>query len=78
MQQTQAGRAAPIAGCILIFLGIFALAYFASPVRFLIRDGAGQGRINVLLPILSALVLCGGIVVSISVLQRRAKKKTEL
>jgi len=37
MQQAQPGRAASIFGAILIVLGIFSFAYFASPIRIMLR-----------------------------------------
>jgi hypothetical protein len=78
MQQGQARRAASIVGFILIFMGIISLAYFASPIRLMLREAIEQGKINFLPPILGALALCGGIAVLFSVRQRTRKKKTEL
>jgi hypothetical protein len=78
MQQGQPGRTASIVGFVLIFLGIISLAYFASPIRLMLRETIGQGTINFLPPILGGLALCGGIALLFSVRQRTGKKKTEL
>jgi hypothetical protein len=78
MQQAQPGRAASIFGFILIFLGIISLAYFASPIRLMLRETIGQGTINFLPPILGALSLCCGIALLLSVRQRTVKKKAKL
>ena len=78
MRSRPAGRAASIAGFILIFLGIISLAYFASPIRLLLREASGQGTINLLPPILGALALCGGIALLLSAGQRTRKKTKEL
>lgn len=78
MQQGQSGRAASIVGFILILVGIISLAYFASPIRLMLRDIAGQGPINLVPPILGVLALCSGIALLFSVRQRTGKKKDEL
>jgi len=78
MQQAQPGRAASIFGFILIFLGIISLAYFASPIRLMLRETIGLGKINFLPPILGALSLCCGIALLLSVRQRTVKKKAKL
>ena len=75
MQQRQPGRAASIAGFILILVGIISLAYFASPIRLMLRETAGQGKINLVPPILAGLALCSGIAVLFSVRQKMRKKK---
>jgi hypothetical protein len=61
MQQGQPGRAASVVGVVLIFLGIISLAYFASPVRLLLRETIGLGRINFVPPILGGLRVISGI-----------------
>jgi uncharacterized membrane protein SirB2 len=78
MQQGQAGRAASIVGFILILIGIISLAYFASPIRLMLREIAGQSHINLVPPILGGLALCSGIALLFSVRQRTRKKKAEL
>ncbi|MGA3128912.1 MAG: hypothetical protein ABSD13_19635 [Candidatus Korobacteraceae bacterium] len=78
MQQAQPGRAASIFGFILIFLGIISLAYFASPIRLMLRETIGLGKINFLPPILGALSLCCGIALLLSVRQWTVKKKAKL
>ena len=78
MQQGQPGRAVSIVGFILIFMGIISLAYFASPIRLMVRETIGGGTMTFVPPILGALALCGGIAVLFSVRQRTRKKKTEL
>jgi hypothetical protein len=75
MQQGQPGRAASIAGFILIFVGIISLAYFASPIRLMLREIVGQSPINLVPSILGGLALCSGIALLFFVRQRTAKKK---
>jgi hypothetical protein len=77
MQQGQPGRAASIVGFILIFMGIISLAYFASPIRLMLRETIGRGTINLVPPILGGLALCSGIALLFSVRQRPGKKKEE-
>ena len=78
MEQEQPGRAASIVAVILIALGIVLLAYFASPIRLMLREATGPGRINFVPPILGGLALCSGIALLFSVRQKTRKKKTKL
>ena len=78
MQQRQPGRAASIVGFILILVGIISLAYFASPIRLILRETVGQGTINLVPPILGGLALCSGIALLFFVRQRTRKKTKEL
>jgi hypothetical protein len=78
MQQGQPGRAVSIVGFILIFMGIISLAYFASPIRLMVRETIGGGTMTFVPPILGGLALCGGIALLFSVRRRDGKKKTEL
>ncbi len=78
MQQRQPGRAASIVGFILILVGIISLAYFASPIRLVLRETVGQGKVNLVPPILGGLALFGGIALLFSVRQRTGKKTKEL
>lgn len=78
MQQRQSGRAASIVGFILILVGIISLAYFASPIRLILRETVGQGTITLVPPIFGGLALFGGIALLFSVRQRTGKKTKEL
>jgi hypothetical protein len=60
MQDVYRTKIVTILGIILMGLGLFLLAYFASPVRLFIRD-ATQFKNNPILPILGVLMLVGGI-----------------
>ena len=78
MQQRQSGRAASIVGFILILVGIISLAYFASPIRLILRETVGRDTIALVPPILGGLAVCGGIALLFSVRQRTGKKTKEL
>jgi hypothetical protein len=78
MQQARPGRAGSIFGAILVALGILSLAYFASPIRLLIRETIGPGRTNFVPIILGGLALCGGIALLYSTRQRTENKEAEL
>jgi hypothetical protein len=78
MQQGQPERATSVFGVILIVLGIGSLAYFTSPIRLMLRETIGRGRINFVPLILGGLALCSGIALLFSVRQRTSKRKTEL
>ena len=54
-------RIATVVGIILIGVGILSLAYFASPVRFMIDQLIGPQDIHLLAPILGGVALVGGI-----------------
>jgi hypothetical protein len=77
MEQEQPGRAASIVGVILVAVGILSLAYFASPMRLLVRETIGPGRINWWPPILGGLALSCGIALLFSVRQRTQKGKRD-
>jgi hypothetical protein len=61
MQDGYPIRTGTIVGILLIALGIFLLAYFASPVRLMIRSSEHL-KIDPALPILGTLSLVGGVV----------------
>jgi hypothetical protein len=74
--QTHEGErssATSIAGFILVFLGIISLAYFASPLRIMLRGTLGQGTINFVPIILGGLSLCSGIALLFLVRQKTMK-----
>jgi hypothetical protein len=74
MQHRQPGRAASIAGFILVFLGIISLAYFASPIRIMLREPLGQVTVNFAPQILGGLAFCSGIALLLSPRQKTMKK----
>jgi uncharacterized membrane protein len=53
-------KAASIVGMILVVLGIVLLAYYADPIRFMLRD-IEPHKTNAVPPILGGLALVGGI-----------------
>jgi hypothetical protein len=65
MQQGYLMKTASIAGIILIVLGIVSLAYFASPLRFLLQ-AVEQQNCDPVIPILGGLALIGGIALLIA------------
>jgi hypothetical protein len=77
MRQKEPGRAVSIVGVILVGVGILSVAYFASPIRLLLRETVGTGRINWLPLILGGLVLSCGFALLISVRQRAQKGKRD-
>jgi len=77
MEQEQPGRVASIVGFILVAAGIFSLAYFASPIRLMVRETIGPNRINWLPPILGGLSLICGIALLFFVSQRNQKRKRD-
>ena len=54
-------KIAAVAGMILIGLGILSLAYFASPVSFMLNATIGPHEMNLVPPILGGIALVGGI-----------------
>ncbi len=64
-----------VVGMVLIGLGILSLAYFASPVRFMLLQTADPLRMHPVLPILGGIALVSGIALLVAV---RPKKKSEL
>jgi hypothetical protein len=70
-------RAASIVGFVLIFVGIISLAYFASPIRFMIQDIGGQHKINPVPPILGGLALVVGIALMCAARPRKTKGKRD-
>jgi hypothetical protein len=54
-------KIATVAGIILIGLGILSLAYYASPVRFMLNAAIQPHGINLVPPILGGIALVGGI-----------------
>ncbi len=78
MQPGQPGRAASVAGVVLIFMGIVSLSYFASPIRIILRETMGGVSVNLVPPVLGGLALCGGIDLLFFTRQKTRTKKTEL
>jgi uncharacterized membrane protein YedE/YeeE len=54
-------RIATIVGIILIGLGVLSLAYFTSPIRFMVQDTLEPQKMNLVPPILGGIALLGGI-----------------
>jgi uncharacterized membrane protein YedE/YeeE len=69
MQEIYRLRIATVVGVILMGVGVFLLAYFASPIRFLVMNTA-QIEDNPMLPVLGTLTLVGGIVGLIAIRPR--------
>jgi hypothetical protein len=75
MQQGDFVKAASIVGIILIVLGIVSLAYFVSPVRFLMQ-ATELHKANPLPPILGGLALVAGIAILFAARPRTYKKES--
>jgi hypothetical protein len=75
MQQGDFVKAASIVGIILIVLGIVSLAYFISPVRFLMQ-ATELHKANPLPPILGGLALVAGIAILFAARPRTHKKES--
>jgi hypothetical protein len=56
---------------------MLSLAYFASPIRFLVRQTIGVDKTNLLPPILGALALCAGIAL-LFFTRQKTRKNTEI
>jgi hypothetical protein len=70
-------RTTAILGIILMGLGIVCLAYFASPMRLMFQSPMGLPTVNLVPPILGALALICGIVLSFGVRPRTNKDRKE-
>jgi hypothetical protein len=68
-------RTTAILGIILMGLGIFSLAYFASPVRLMFHSPMSLPTVDLLPAILGALALIFGIALSFGVWPRTNKDK---
>ena len=68
-------RTATVMGIVLIGLGLLSLAYFASPIGFLVRE-TSQQEMNLIPPIFGAIALVGGI--ALLVVIRPKANKSEL
>ena len=64
-------RFATIVGPILIGLGVLSLAYFASPIRFMMQETLEPQKMNLAPPILGGIALVGGIALLLAVRQRK-------
>ena len=64
-------KAALIFGMILIGLGVLSLAYFASPIRFMMQETLEPQKMNLAPPILGGIALVGGIALLLAVRPRR-------
>ena len=64
-------RIATIVGAILIGLGVLSLAYFASPIRFMVQETLEPQKMNPVPPILGGIALVGGIALLLAVRQRK-------
>jgi uncharacterized membrane protein YedE/YeeE len=64
-------RIATIVGIILIGLGVLSLAYFASPIRFMVQETLEPQKMNPVPPILGGIALVGGIALLLAVRPRR-------
>jgi hypothetical protein len=69
-------KLAIVLGMVLIGLGILSLAYFASPVRYMLLQSVHPHRTNSVIPILGGIALVSGIALLVAVQPR--KKKSEL
>jgi hypothetical protein len=63
-------KAALIFGMILIGLGVLSLAYYASPIRFMVQETLEPHRMNPVPPILGGIALISGVVLVLAVRQR--------
>jgi hypothetical protein len=70
-------RTTAIFGIILMGLGIACLAYFVSPLRLMFQSPMGLPPINLLPPILGAVALICGIVLSFGIRPKTNKDKRE-
>jgi uncharacterized membrane protein YedE/YeeE len=61
MQPGYLNQAISLVGIILIALGIFALAYFTSPVRYMLRAFMPPHKPNLVPPILGGLAFVIGV-----------------
>ena len=64
-------RIATIVGIILIGVGVLSLAYFASPIRFMVQETLEPQKMNPVPPTLGGIALLGGIVLLLAVRQRK-------
>ena len=64
-------RAATVVGIVLIGLGVLSLAYFASPVGFLLQETFNQQKMNLVPPILGGVALISGIALLVAVRVRK-------
>jgi hypothetical protein len=69
-------KLAIVCGMVLIGLGILSLAYFASPVRYMLLQSVDPHSMDRLVPILGGIALISGIALLVAV--RPRKKKSDL
>jgi membrane protein DedA with SNARE-associated domain len=70
-------RTATVVGIALIGLGIITLAYFMSPLGFLLQAGFNQQQMNLVPAVLGAIALVSGIALLVAVWWRVNKNKSE-
>jgi CHASE1-domain containing sensor protein len=70
-------RTATVVGIILIGIGVLSLAYFASPVGFLLQETFNQQKMNLVPPILGGVALISGIALLVAVRPRVNKNKNK-
>ena len=64
-------RTATVVGIILIGIGVLSLAYFASPVGFLLQGTFNHQKMNLVPPILGGVALISGIALLVAVQVRK-------
>jgi membrane protein DedA with SNARE-associated domain len=70
-------RTATVIGIILIGLGVMTLAYFMSPLGYLIQASVNQPKLNLLPPVLGAIALVSGIALLAVVRWKANKNRSE-
>jgi hypothetical protein len=68
-------RFATIVGMILIGLGVLSLAYFASPIRFMVQETLEPQKMNLVPPILGGIALICGVVLVFAVRLSTTRKR---
>jgi hypothetical protein len=68
-------KAALIFGMTLIGLGVLSLAYFASPIRFMVMQTIDPQKMNLMPPILGGITLVSGIALVFAVRLRTSGKR---
>ena len=68
-------KAVSIIGIILIVLGVVCLAYFSSPIRFMIQDTVLPYHIDLMVPVGGGLSLVAGLALVFAARPAVAKSK---
>ena len=68
-------KAVLIFGMTLIGLGILTLAYFASPIRFMVQETIEPHKMNLVPPIIGGIALICGVVLVFAVQLRTSGKR---